>query len=180
MASLSAEESFCKRMDAKYMSVSVEVFSLESVKNIKLIKPKDWIGDAEQQQHLFEHIVARYLWKHVYELLPSCTVPSAHALRVFCENFHMDIATGWPLMIKAFLKCIAEFGVLQPDEMFEQKTIPELLKMKYRLFDMNAAMMDEQYRQVYDFVDLIYSKTMTSLMNKYISKNISKISITHA
>jgi hypothetical protein len=45
---------------------------------------------------------------------------------------------------------------------------------------MNAAMMDEQYRQVYDFVDLIYSKTMTSLMNKYISKNISKISITHA
>ena len=59
--------------------------------------------------------------------------------------------------------------------MFEQKTIPELLKMKYRLFDMNAAMMDEQYRQVYDFVDLIYSKTMTSLMNK-----ISKISITHA
>jgi hypothetical protein len=40
--------------------------------------------------------------------------------------------------------------------------------MKYRLFDMNAAMMDEQYRQVYDFVDLIYSKTMTSLMNKNI------------
>ena len=56
MASLSAEESFCKRMDAKYMRVSVEVFSLESVKNIKLIKPKDWIGDAEQQQHSFEHI----------------------------------------------------------------------------------------------------------------------------
>jgi hypothetical protein len=174
MASSLAEESFCKRMDAKYMSVSVEVFSLESVKNIKLIKPKDWIGDVEQQQHLFEHIVARYLWKHVYELLPSCsTAPRAQALRVFCENFHMDIATGWPLMIKAFLKCIAEFGVLQPDEMFAQKTIPELMRMKYRLFEMNAAMMDEQYRQVYDFVDLIYSKTMTSLVNRYISKYIT-------
>jgi hypothetical protein len=40
------------------------------------------------------------------------------------------------------------------------------------LFEMNAEMMDEQYRQVYDFVDLIYSKTMTSLVNKYIRKYV--------
>ena len=170
MASSLAEESFCKSMDTKYMGVSVEVFSLESVKNIKLIKPKDWIGDADNQQDLFEHIVARYLWKHVYELLPSCTAPRAHALRVFCENFHMDIATGWPLMMKAFVKCLDEFGFLT--QMYTQKTIPELMRMKYRLFDMNAEMMDEQYRQVYDFVDLIYSKTMTSLVNKYIRKYV--------
>ena len=75
MASSLAEESFCKSMDTKYMGVSVEVFSLESVKNIKLIKPKGWIGDADNQQDLFEHIVARYLWKHVYELSPHCSTP---------------------------------------------------------------------------------------------------------
>jgi hypothetical protein len=156
-------------MDTKYMGVSVEVFSLESVKNIKLIKPKDWIGDADNQQDLFEHIVARYLWKHVYELLPHCST-TLQTHRVFCENFHMDIATGWPLMMKAFVKCLDEFGFLT--QMYTQKTIPELMRMKYRLFEMNAEMMDEQYRQVYDFVDLIYSKTMTSLVNKYIRKYV--------
>jgi hypothetical protein len=147
------------------------VFSLESVKNIKLIKPKNWIGDADNQADLFEHIVARYLWTHVYQLLPSCTAPSrAYALRVFCENFHMDLATGWPLMMKAFVKCLEEFGFLT--QMYTQKTIPELMRIKYRLFDMNTEMMDEQYRQVYDFVDLIYSNTMTSLVNTYIHKYI--------
>jgi hypothetical protein len=46
-----------------------------------------------------------------------------------------------------------------------------LMRMKYHLFDMNAEMIGEQYRQVYDLVDLIYSKTMTSLMNTYIANN---------
>ena len=171
MASSLAEEMFLKSMDTKYMSVAVEVFSLESVKNIKLIKPKNWIGDAGNQADLFEHIVARYLWTHVYQLLPSCTAPPrAYALRVFCENFHMDLATGWPLMMKAFVKCLEEFGFLT--QMYTQKTIPELMRIKYRLFDMNTEMMDEQYRQVYDFVDLIYSNTMTSLVNTYIHKYI--------
>jgi hypothetical protein len=176
MASSLAEEMFLKSMDTKYMGVAVEVFSLESVKNIKLIKPKNWIGDADNQADLFEHIVARYLWIHVYQLLPSCTAPAsrvfcdtAPALRVFCENFHMDLAMGWPLMMKAFVKCLEEFGFLT--QMYTQKTIPELMRIKYRLFDMNTEMMDEQYRQVYDFVDLIYSNTMTSLVNTYIHKN---------
>jgi hypothetical protein len=82
----------------------------------------------------------------------------------------MDIATGWPLMMKAFVKCLDEFGFLA--QMYTQKTIPELMRMMYRLFEMNAEMMDEQYRQVYDFVDLIYSKTMTSLVNRYIRKYV--------
>ena len=73
-------------------------------------------------------------------------------------------------MMKAFVKCLDEFGFLT--QMYTQKTIPELMRMKYRLFEMNAEMMDEQYRQVYDFVDLIYSKTMTSLVNKYIRKYV--------
>ena len=54
MASSLAEEMFLKSMDTKYMGVAVEVFSLESVKNIKLIKPKNWIGDADNQTDLFE------------------------------------------------------------------------------------------------------------------------------
>ena len=113
--------------------------------------------------------MARYLWTHVYQLLPS-SPPRAYALRVFCENFHMDLATGWPLMMKAFVKCLEEFGFLT--QMYTQKTIPELMRMKYCLFDMNTEMKDEQYRQVYDFVDLIYSNTMTSLVNTYIHKYI--------
>jgi hypothetical protein len=152
-------------MNTKYMCVAVEVFSSTDVKNIKLIKPNWWIGDASNQEDLFVHIVARYLWKHVYELLRFST--PLQRLQVFSENFHMDLATGWPLMMKAFVKCVDEFGFLT--QMYAQKTIPELMRMKYRLFDMNAEMMDEQYRQVYDLVDLIYSKTMTSLMNTYIA-----------
>ena len=167
MASSLAEEMFLKSMDTKYMGVAVEVFSLESVKNIKLIKPENWIGDADNQADLFEHIVARYLWTHVYQLLPR-TPLQTH--RVFCDIFYMDLATGWPLMMKAFVKCLEEFGFLT--QMYTQKTIPELMRIKYRLFDMNTEMMNEQYRQVYDFVDLIYSNTMTSLVNTYIHKYI--------
>jgi hypothetical protein len=71
------------------------------------------------------------------------------------------------MMTKAFVKCIEDFGFAT--EMYVQKTIPELRSMKYDLFDMNAEIIGEQYRQVYDLVDLIYSKTMTSLMNTYIA-----------
>jgi hypothetical protein len=169
MAASLTEEMFLKSMNTKYMCVAVEVFSSTGVKNIKIIKPDWWIGDANNQVDLFEHIVARYLWTHVYELLrPNFSTP-LQTHRVFSENFHMDLATGWPLMIKAFVKCVGEFGVLK--QMYMQKTIPELMRMKYRLFDMNAEIMNEQYRQVYDLVDLIYSKTMTSLMNTYIANN---------
>ena len=169
MAASLTEEMFLKSMNTKYMCVAVEVFSSTVVKNIKIIKPDWWIGDANNQVDLFEHIVARYLWTHVYELLrPNFSTP-LQTHRVFSENFHMDLATGWPLMIKAFVKCVGEFGVLK--QMYMQKTIPELMRMKYRLFDMNAEMMNEQYRQVYDLVDLIYSKTMTSLTNTYIANN---------
>ena len=169
MASSLTEEMFLKSMNTKYMCVAVEVFSSTDVKNIKLIKPFGWSGNANDQADLFLHIVARYLWKHVYELLKLCTASRAHAYRLFCENFHMDLATGWPLMMKAFVKCVDEFGF--STEMYTQKTIPELMRMKYHLFDMNAEMIGEQYRQVYDLVDLIYSKTMTSLMNTYIATN---------
>jgi hypothetical protein len=169
MASSLTEEMFLKSMNTKYMCVAVEVFSSTDVKNIKLIKPFGWIGNANDQADLFLHIVARYLWKHVYELLKLCTASRAHAYRLFCENFHMDLAMGWPLMMKAFVKCVDEFGF--STEMYTQKTIPELMRMKYHLFDMNAEMIGEQYRQVYDLVDLIYSKTMTSLMNTYIANN---------
>ena len=169
MASSLTEEMFLKSMNTKYMCVAVEVFSSTDVKNIKLIKPFGWIGNAKDQADLFEHIVARYLWKHVYKLLKLCTASRGHAYRIFCENFHMDLATGWPLMMKAFVKCLDEFGFLT--EMYTQKTIPELMRMKFHLFDMNAEMVSEQYRQVYDLVDLLYSKTMTSLMNTYIANN---------
>lgn len=172
-----AESNFWSRMDAKIMCVSVEVFALDRVKNFKLIKPEHWIGDAEQQQHLFEHIVARYLWKHTYEVLPTSHTgaPRGDVLRLFCDNFANDIATGWPSMIKTFLKCISVFGVLEPSEIFDQKTIPELLKMKYHFFGMNAGsrkkIMDERYRQVYELVDLVYFETAAGLFRAYVNKN---------
>ena len=169
MASSLTEEMFLKSMNTKYMCVAVEVFSSTAVKNIKLIKPFGWVGNANDQADLFLRIVARYLWKHVYELSKLCTASREHAYRLFCDNFHMDLATGWPLMMKAFVKCVDDFGF--STEMYTQKTIPELMRMKHHLFDMNAEMISEQYRQVYDLVDLIYSKTMTSLMNTYIANN---------
>ena len=163
-------ENFWFRMDAKVMSVSVEVFCLEEVKNFMLVKPMDWQGKVEEQQHLFEHIVARYLWKHVYECLPDATTASAvEKLTLFRDNFATDIATGWPLMIKTFLKCVSAFGVLEPAEIFEQKTIPELLKMLYYFFDMQWKK-DERYGQVYELVDLVYFKTMEALFNAHVSK----------
>ena len=167
MASSLTEEMFLQSMNTKYMCVAVEVFSSEDVKDIKLIKPVGWVGDAKDQADLYLHIVARYLWKHVFELLKLCTASRAQAYRVFCENFHMDLAVGWPMMMKAFVKCVSEFGILS--QMYVQKTIPQLMRMKCELFDMNAKMGNEQYRQVFDLVDLIYSKTMTSLMNTYIA-----------
>jgi hypothetical protein len=47
------------------------------------------------------------------------------------------------------------FGVLEPAKVFEQKTIPELLKMQYYFFDMQWKR-DERYAQVYELVDLVY------------------------
>jgi hypothetical protein len=170
MASSLAEEMFLESMNTKYMCVAVEVFSSEDVKAIKLIKPCGWIGDDKDQADLFLHIVARYLWKHVFELIKLHRASRAQAYMKFCENFHMDLAVGWPMMMKAFVKCVDEFGFLT--EMYVQKTIPQLMRMKYELFDMNAKMGCEQYRQVFDLVDLIYSKTMTSLMNNYIATEI--------
>jgi hypothetical protein len=169
MASSLTEEMFLKSMNTKYMCVAVEVFSSTDVKDIRLIKPFGWIGNANDQEDLFLHIVARFLWKHVYELSHLCSASRAQAYHLFCENFHMDLAIGWPLMMKAFVKCVDVFGFSA--EMYTQKTIPELMRMKYHLFEMNAEMIGEQYRTVYDLVDLIYTKTMTSLMNTYIANN---------
>jgi hypothetical protein len=160
-------------MNTKYMCVAVEVFSSEDVKAIGLMKPFGWIGDAKDQEDLFLHIVARYLWKHVFELLKLGTASRAQAYRIFCENFHMDLAVGWPMMTKAFVKCIEDFGFAT--EMYVQKTIPELMRMKYDLFDMNAKMSGGQYKQVYVLVDLIYSKTMTSLMSTYIATHCASV-----
>ncbi|CAB4011374.1 Hypothetical predicted protein [Paramuricea clavata] len=154
-----AENIFWQKMVDKDMRVSVEVFALEKVKKFKLVKPDHWNGDAKQQQHLFEHIVSRYLWKHVYEGLPTTHtgVTDARALKLWEDNFVNDIAMGWGSMIKTFLKCVGAFGVLKPDEIFTQKTIPELLKMKYYLFEMNAGskmkIVDKRYRQVCECVE---------------------------
>jgi hypothetical protein len=161
-------ENFWFRMDAKIMSVSVEVFCLEEVKDFKLVKPMDWQGKAEEQQRLFEHIVARYLWKHIYECLPE-TATLVQKLTLFRDNFATDIAAGWPSMMKTFLKCVSAFGVLEPAKIFEQKTIPELLKMQYYFFDMQRKK-DVRYGQVYELVDLVYFKTMEALFKGYVSK----------
>jgi hypothetical protein len=173
MASSVTEEMFLEGMNTKYMCVSVEVFSSEDVKAIELTKPLGWSGNDKDQADLFLHIVARYLWKHVYEVIKLCTASRAQAYRIFCENFHMDLAVGWPMMMKAFVKCVNEFGILT--EMYVQKTIPQLMRMKYQLFDMNAKMSGEQYRQVYDLVDLVYSKTMISLTNTYIATHCARV-----
>jgi hypothetical protein len=85
----------------------------------------------------------------------------------------MDLAVGWPMMMKAFVKCVNEFGVLT--EMYVQKTIPQLMRMRCQLFDMNAQMGCDQYRQVYDLVDLVYSKTMISLTNTYIATHCASV-----
>jgi hypothetical protein len=153
------EEDFWVKMNAKVMRVSVEVFGLEEVKNFALVKPAVWQGEVEEQQHLFEHIVAQYLWRHVHECLPA-NAPLCEKLALFRENFAVDISSGWPLMMKTFLKCVSVFGVLEPAEIFEQKTIPELLKMLYYFFDMQWKR-DERYAQVYKLVDLVYFKTKT-------------------
>jgi hypothetical protein len=150
-------EDFWVKMNAKVMRVSVEVFCLEEVKNFALVKPVAWQGEVEEQQHLFEHIVAQYLWKHVHECLPA-NAALVEKLALFRENFAVDISSGWPLMMKTFLKCVSVFGVLEPAGIFEQKTIDELLKMMFHLFDMQWKR-DERYAQVYELVDLVYFKT---------------------
>ena len=160
-------------MDAKVMSVSVEVFCLEEVKNFALVKPVDWQGKVEEQQHLFEHIVAQYLWKHVHNLMRT-NATLVEKLTLFRDNFALDIATGWPIMMKTFLKCVSAFGVLEPAEIFE--TIPELLKMLYYFFDMQWKK-DERYGQVYKLVDLVYFKTKEALDYESFSAHMSKISI---
>ncbi|CAB3981390.1 Hypothetical predicted protein [Paramuricea clavata] len=164
-----SEKKFWVEMDDKLMRTSIEVFALEEVKNFKLEKPEHWKGTAEQQQHLFEHIVARYLWKHVYEGLPTdhSGAPSGEVLKLWCDNFTNDIATGWGSMVKTFLKCISVFGVIQPEGIFCQKTIPELLKMKYYFHNMSAGskrrIMDRRYKQVYELVDLVYFKSIENI-----------------
>jgi hypothetical protein len=148
------EEVFWVKMNAKVMQVSVEVFGSEEVKNFVLVKPVGWQGEAVEQQHLFEHIVAQYLWRHVHQCLPA-NASLCEKLSLFKKNFAVDISSGWPLMLKAFLKCVSVFGVLEPAKVFEQKTIPELLKMQYYFFDMQWKR-DERYAQVYELVDLVY------------------------
>jgi hypothetical protein len=161
--------------EAKFMSVSVEVFCLEEVKNFALVKPMGWQGKVEEQQHLFEHIVAQYLWKHVRSLM-STNATLVEKLTLFRDNFATEIATGWPIMMKTFLKCVSAFGVLEPAEIFEQKTISELLKMLYYFFDMQWKK-DERYGQVYELVDLVYFKTREALDYESFSAHMSKISI---
>ena len=78
--------------------------------------------------------------------------------------------------MKTFLKCVSAFGVLEPAEIFEQKTIPELLKMLYYFFDMQWKK-DERYGQVYELVDLVYFKTREALDYESFSARMSKISM---
>ena len=170
--SLLTEQTFLESMNTKYMCTAVEIFSLSEVKDMKLIKPHGWVGDDEDQTDLFLNIVARYLWRHVFEVTEVATRSRAQVYLVFCENFHMDLAVGYPMMMKAFVKCVNDFGFCT--QMFVQKTIPQLMRMKCQLFDMNANMGNECYRQVFDFVDLIYSRTMTCLVNNYIATELRK------
>jgi hypothetical protein len=162
-------ENFWFRMNAKIMGPSIEVFRLDEVKNFKLVKPVAWQGNAEEQQYLFEHIVARYLWKHTYECLPETATP-VQKLTLFRNNFAVDIASGWPTMIKTFLKCVSAFGVLEPSEIFEQKTIHELLKIQYHYFFNMQRKKDVRFGQVYELVDLVYFKTMETLFNGSVRK----------
>ncbi|CAB3978014.1 Hypothetical predicted protein [Paramuricea clavata] len=170
------ETKFWIEMSNKLMCVSTQVFALEEIKHFELIKPEHWIGTREQQQYLFEQIVARYLWKHVYECMPKeyTGCPSPRLLMVWENNFTNDIATGWGSMVKTFLKCISVFGVKHPEGIFCQKTIPELLKMKYHLHGINAGskrkIVDERYRQVYELVDLVYFKSAECMTKNYFNE----------
>ena len=162
-------------MAARVTSISVEVFCLEEVKNFALVKPMVWQGKVEEQQHLFDHIVGQFLWKHVRTLMtPNAKL--VEKLTIFQNIFAVEIATMWPIMMKTFLKCVSVFGVLEPAEIFEGKTIAELLKLRYYFFDMQWKK-DGRYDQVYELVDLVYFKTREALDDESFSARLSKINI---
>ena len=75
----------------------------------KMCKPVGWQGNVDDQNELFLHVLARYLWYRV-----SCTFPvCSNTLKKWCEYAPQYFQKYWDSMQCVYTLCLRRFEVEQ-------------------------------------------------------------------